>query len=298
MIRDSLLLTQVDSLRWILAHPLNRGRAMAALFRWLHWHVQTRAGRQHVIDFVNGTSIIGARGLTTANVQRYVGLGELDVMGFLLHALAPGDLFVDVGANIGAASILAAGIGCDVIAFEPVPENFAWLKRNIDLNAFGSRVRPRNCAVGESAGILSMSSEGATSHVETRGEAALAVECTTLDRELDDRPASVIKIDVEGFELPVIRGCVNILKQASLNAVICELKGHGARYGFDEGQVKLQLESAGFRGCSYDPLTRALSHVDFAGARPDNIIFVRNLDILQERLRASPARPTIWGRMI
>ncbi len=56
-------------------------------------------------------------------------------MSFVLHFLRNTDLFIDVGANLGAYSILASSVsGARTIAFEPVPHTFQLLKNNIALN--------------------------------------------------------------------------------------------------------------------------------------------------------------------
>ena len=73
--------------------------------------------------------------MTGATGNLYCGLHEFEEIGFLLHALHPGALFVDVGANIGSYALLAAGV-CegDVVAMETVGSTFACLLDNIALN--------------------------------------------------------------------------------------------------------------------------------------------------------------------
>ena len=55
------------------------------------------------------------------------------------RVLRPGDLFLDVGANVGSYTIWAGELGADVIALEPAPDTYALLLENIDLNGY----RPR-----------------------------------------------------------------------------------------------------------------------------------------------------------
>ena len=82
------------------------------------------------------------------------GLCEFDEMGFVLHFLRSEDLFVDVGANVGAYTVLASGvIGARTIAFEPNPSTFKYLERNIAENGSGTRARGINAALGAPAAI-------------------------------------------------------------------------------------------------------------------------------------------------
>src|SRR5690606_18092896 len=124
----------------------------------------------------------GETGLT-GNI--YVGLQEYEEMAFILQALRAGDLFIDVGANSGAYTILACGaVGCDAYAFEPVPETFARLTENVRLNAIDGRVRCTGRAVGSTAGTLTMTSRRDTSnHILGDDESAtmsVPVEVCTL----------------------------------------------------------------------------------------------------------------------
>jgi predicted RNA methylase len=72
--------------------------------------------------------------MTGATQKIYCSLQEFEDMALLLHVLRPGDLFVDVGANVGSYTILAAGVcGANVISIEPVPSTFTHLADNIHL---------------------------------------------------------------------------------------------------------------------------------------------------------------------
>src|SRR5262249_61074379 len=85
----------------------------------------------------------------------YVGLHEFERMAFLLHFLRRGDLFADVGANVGSYTILAAvAVGTDVIAFEPGESALSWLVRNVELNGVLDRVEVRREAVGAKSGMV------------------------------------------------------------------------------------------------------------------------------------------------
>src|SRR5262249_30185499 len=128
--------TQIEAVRWIAGHPLNRGRRTAAVLRWLGSQVRSHLWSEpRLVPFIDRTRLYIGPGLTSANMQYYAGLGEPDVMGFLMHYVRPRDVFADVGANVGVMTVLAAGVGgARAIAIEPDGATYSWLERNVRAN--------------------------------------------------------------------------------------------------------------------------------------------------------------------
>src|SRR5262249_7151571 len=158
----------------IIDHPLSRGRKLANLSRFACWQIGARLARGPVAaQFVNSARLFASPGMTGATGNVYVGLHEFAHMSFVLHFLRPNDLFVDVGANIGSYTILAsAAVGASCISFEPNPEAWQWLCKNVALNDVGPLVDAQRQAVGSSAGMLDVTTdEGPTNHiVSMKGE--------------------------------------------------------------------------------------------------------------------------------
>lgn len=131
--------------------------------------------------------------------------------------LRPGDTALDVGANVGAYALLFGlwvGARGRVLAFEPAPEAFAGLRRHLVLNRLDRRVRAVQTAVADREGEASFVSEGfqGTNHLSVpnrpAGAALIRVPTTTIDAvcvEYQLHPR-LIKIDVEGAEVEVLRG--------------------------------------------------------------------------------------------
>jgi FkbM family methyltransferase len=145
--------------------------------------------------------------------------GTLAVMAEILHR---GDRFVDVGANVGLMSLVAArivGSAGRVDAFEPLPEIRALLAASVDANRF-TNVVINDFALGSVPSVLSIHR-----HLEVnRGSASLAwaglstdtlsVRVETMDTavpRLSSQPIAMIKIDVEGWELEVLKGGTGVL---------------------------------------------------------------------------------------
>lgn len=283
----------LSNYRFIANHPLTRDHKIDALTRWLRWQIGSRVlGWPVAAPFVDGTRLLVKPGMTGATGNIYCGLHEFEDMAFVLHFLRPGDLFVDIGANIGSYTILASATGANAISFEPVPSTFDALLDNLHLNRLESRVDARNEAVGSSTGKLEMIADQDTTNQALRTGDLYAgktvhVPVVTLDGALQRAVPKLIKIDVEGFETEVLAGATETLANPALQAVIMELNGSGARYGFDEGNLHQKMISSGFKPCRYEPRTRQV--VDLSGQRSSsgNTLYLRNSHDVQGAVRQS-----------
>ena len=292
-----------STLRFIAAHPLNRHRKAQAVLQYLKWQIGSRlVPGQVVCDWVGGARLLARTGETGVTGNIYCGLHEFADMAYVLHATAPGDLFVDIGANVGAYTILAcAARGARGYCFEPVPATYRRLLDNIRLNALGERVTALNIGLADRPGQLSFTAdEDTTNHVVTATDShdnVINVEVGTLDDVLRGASPALMKIDVEGFELPVIRGAHATLSNSALHSVVMELNGSGRRYGFDEAEIVSLMHGYGFRAHSYEPFERRLIPRADAAPATANILFVRNVHHVAGRIAAAP-RFAIGGTQI
>ena len=161
---------------------------------------------------------------------------EPEVQDVVRRWLEPGSVFYDIGANIGFFSLIGAravGSGGRVYAFEPVAENAAAVRANAALNGFDNVCVLERAVSSEidRARLLLVADRSWSMldpgwlHPETI--AVLEVETTTIDDLLarGGLPApDVIKIDVEGAELDVIRGAGKTLSRHR-PTIICEAHG-------------------------------------------------------------------------
>jgi len=79
-----------------------------------------------------------------------------------------------------------------------------------------------------------------------------------------------------------------VLGDPALHSVIMELNGSGRRYGFDEVDLVRHMADLGFATFSYDAFTRRLVARGAAEKTSDNVLFVRNLELVQERVLGAP----------
>jgi FkbM family methyltransferase len=153
----------------------------------------------------------------------YFGVWEPDVSRTIERNLNTGDVFVDIGANIGYHSLLAAsrvGATGRVVAIEPSPPTFALLQHNLARNAFATNVRAVNVAVSDRPGkvdLYEFGAEriGATTTLTSRGGSfAASVDALPLQDVLTPQELGrlrLIKIDVEGAEPPILRSILGQL---------------------------------------------------------------------------------------
>lgn len=275
----------LDTLRFIVRHPLAGKHPVASVVDYLRWQVGSRlVPGPVVVPFVGQTRLVIRRGMTGATGNIYVGLHELEDMAFTLHFLRPGDVFADVGANVGSYSILAAGAaGADVHAFEPVPQTFANLETNIRTNDLLARCTLHRFGVGAEASELVMTSEGDSANRVLRpGETAdntVRVRVRRLDDLLAGTVPTLVKVDVEGFEREVLAGGPATF--AKTQAAIVEVwKDHDA--------VLATLRGYGLSPVDYDPLTRTLTPMPGLHPTRGNTIVVRDLQDAAERVRTAP----------
>jgi len=274
-----------------MEHPLNRRHPVRSLARFVAWQVRSRAASAPIpVKFVDGTKLLVSRGQTGATGNVYTGLHEFSEMAFVLHVLRPADLFVDVGANVGSYTILAAGaVGAECVAFEPDPDTMTALARNVAANGLENRVDLRQSVVGSSQGTAMFTKGGDTlNHVAANDdEAARGIPMTTLDVALGGRSAQVLKIDVEGYEREVLSGSSATLSDPRMIAVIMETNGSGSRYGSSDADLHAIMTKHGFMPCSYEPFERRItvhSHYLDGG----NTIYLKDFAAADARVTSAP----------
>lgn len=139
------------------------------------------------------------------DVQHYLLRHELNVRDWF--SFQKGEVFVDVGAYIGAYTLRAAKSGCTVYAFEPNPFSFKILSLNVEDNGFENYVKLFNVAVGDREGEIFITLDFDTTRVSNSG---YKVRMITLD-SLKLRKVDWLKVDVEGFEKEVLGGAESTL---------------------------------------------------------------------------------------
>jgi len=158
------------------------------------------------------------------------------------------DTVVDVGANIGLVALesaRAAGPRGRVVAYEPHPRIHRYLVSNIQLNGV-TNVDARQVAIGSEAGAIRFTDGQADDMNAVSNSGGLLVPAATLDQDLADveGPIGFLKVDVEGYELPVLRGASGtIARSRCLYVEVAE--DHFRRFGYHVEDVLELMSDAG-----------------------------------------------------
>jgi FkbM family methyltransferase len=271
-------------------NPLAKKHLFAAYFEFLKWQIKSNLSKKiHIVKWIGGLKVYAKNGLTGITGNFYTGLHEFSDMGFLLHFLKPGEVFFDVGANVGSYTLLAAGIKkARCFAFEPVPLTFNLLNENIILNKLNERVTCIQAAVGATAGHIFFTQDRDVMNHVVSAESPYTNKTKVTVVKLDDYSAEqpiLLKVDVEGYETEVLKGAQSILKHDSLIAIIIELNGSGNKYSYSEDAIDEQLRELGFEPYTYDPFARNLTALNHFGDA--NTIYIRNIEQTTKRVKSA-----------
>jgi FkbM family methyltransferase len=206
-------LTKAPALRRIAAtafHPSHRGRRTAAIGHALGYELWTNIlGHPSRIPIGERSHIIAYKGETNPPHAVMHNPPNWPEMLVWKRYLRPGDLFIDIGANIGSYSVYAAECGAEVISVEPVPHNAKRVRENLNLNGYAGQVVQK--ALSDHPGSVRITADkDSLNHLVDEG--GIEVTATTLDDLLGNRSA-VAKIDVEGAEELVLAGARKALSE-------------------------------------------------------------------------------------
>lgn len=221
----------------------------------------------------------------TEHIQRYIyytGGYEKAFTREFLSAVRPGATLLDVGANVGWYSLTAAKRAARVVAVEPVPSNADRIRRNAAANGL-TNVDVRVAALAEKRGELVLhapadDNQGAYSvtTVDADSGRTVRVPATTLDDVARPLAAlDVVKIDVQGAELGVLRGAREALTRFS-PVIFCEIHPRHLQSAGERPEAVVQLlDALGYapgewRGGAFRPLAAS-----FADGGERMVVFCR-----------------------
>ena len=187
--------------------------------------------------------------------HHYFELGDA-VLDTLVAVARPGDVVVDVGANVGLYGVLAAravGPAGRVLCFEPNPETAAHLRRHVQMNGVGN-VTVVEKGVGAGPATLRLAASGwgdsgkfsllppKTAPAVTYDVAVVALDAELAEREVDH--VDVVKVDVEGFEMEVMAGAWGTIER---DRPVLVLELAPGRYGAEAARATERLVGLGYR---------------------------------------------------
>ncbi|MBL0058311.1 MAG: FkbM family methyltransferase [Elusimicrobia bacterium] len=228
------------------------------------------------MDYKKSAIFLRVDSLTEWDMRLRSARKEPETIQWLETHLRRGDVFFDVGANVGAYSLVAAkATHCRVFAFEPMAANYMRLVENILRNACGGAVVALPLALSDRTEMarfhLASLETGAAEHEGLTPDGARPaglfqdLVCVRLDSAMDlfSLPApNHLKLDVDGAEFRILTGGEITLRRPELRSILMEVD----RSRSDEGQLCAALYAAGFKDGGV---------WEHAGGRVANRLFVR-----------------------
>ncbi|HRN93192.1 MAG TPA: FkbM family methyltransferase [Chitinophagales bacterium] len=208
----------------------------AKSMRYLSYLLLKKPTGKIVAETINGFSVWVDPAFDKSGLEHdiyFLGTYEKGTVSVMENFLQPIDNFIDVGANIGFVSLAAAKFCSQgkVFSFEANPDTFKILEENIRLNNF-KNIQPYSMGLGSEKSVLKIfpntlkNNRGGASMVQSdlnKDEVGVEVAIDKLDNVLDGNTTiSMMKIDVEGFEMEVLKGATALLSSKNAPALIVE----------------------------------------------------------------------------
>ena len=159
---------------------------------------------------------------------------EPDLSSFIISSVTSDTVFVDIGANFGYFTCLAASkIGSNgtgrVISVEPNPAMQRLLRKNVRINWSLGPIEIHNCAIADRTGFVEFvvpngraANASVVASPAAQDDGRFIVPSQSLDELLKGAKVDLIKVDVEGFETAVLRGANNTLRKSAEVQIVLE----------------------------------------------------------------------------
>lgn len=206
--------------------PIKKGRHRLSN---LAFRLSPTVPREIVVKTIDGRELFIDTANNSYKYVYFLGEYESAISNIFRKIIKPGDICLDIGANIGWYTTLfqkLVGADGEVHAFEPVPQIFARLERNLKLNSPPNNVTLNNLALGNEEKDVEMhvfaDQPDGHSSISTFGHSDFEVftsKMTTLDSYLSSHKIDnihLVKMDVEGAELMALQGASKIFQQDRL----------------------------------------------------------------------------------
>jgi FkbM family methyltransferase len=282
----------IQSIFKLVNHPENTGKIFQTIGRVCWWKCNQLFFHMPVIaTLLDKTKIICDPNSSYGSYVIYARYPEPVEMSFFEKYLQPQDVVVDVGANIGAWSLIAATKANKgkIYAFEPT-KVVETLQQNSVLNNF-TNIEIFTEVVSDKNGFeyFSEPSELEISHISTKKKGSKKLKAVTLDTVFSSRKRNhvidILKVDVEGAELKIFNGAKKLFNTQRLQLVLFEFGKKSAQYGYTFEDIYAFFEKYKFDLYAFtnNKLRRIPS--SFAITTTENVVAVRRNSNAYKRIK-------------
>ena len=204
---------------------------------------------------------------------------------FIWDYLSEGDTFVDIGANIGHLTLIGAkkvGSG-RVVSVEPHPRTFKFLNKNIKLNKL-KNIKTYNFAIGDENNE-SLFSDIRSDDQNFVGEGgSVTIDIKRLDNLNIDGIVNLLKIDVEGYELFVLKGALETLSRTE--AIYVEVyETNFERYSYHLKEILEMIIKNNFKVFRFiDDKNLQEINKTYVSQDCENLLAIKDLDMLKRKM--------------
>ncbi len=225
-------------------------------FRFLHKHL--RSSDPIIIETEGRKMYVCPTTVYDCNLSLLYGVYDTPMSDLFKREIKPGMTVVDLGAHIGYYTLLTAklvGEKGKVFSFEPAPDNYALLTKNIAINGY-KNVTPVPKAVSNKIDKVKLALRDQFTHYvcdsnDVKGEFVL-VECTSLDEFFadEDMQIDLVKMNIEGSEMAALEGMSNLIKKNESLKIVTEFcPDFLRRAGSSPEEFLHKLMEYGFKFC-------------------------------------------------
>jgi FkbM family methyltransferase len=278
------------TIEYIWTHPNCKSKKIRSILRFFGWQFYKRLTNKTItIPLTLNIKMYCYPDSRSAASVLYCGLYDYHEMNFILRFLRREDSFIDIGANVGVYTLLAASQlnASSLYSFEALPKNYNRLLQNLELNGL-QQVRTHQLAISNSQGYVTLyvsdgdSTPSITSH---QGKNTVQVESNTLNNFSKTLPLDRLtlgKIDIEGAELLAFQGA-NLLFEKQIPVVwILEILGK------DNQELVNFLHNYGYSLYQYNADTNTLHQIELANKQGNNVLAIADGAIEWVRDRLCP----------
>lgn len=278
----------LQTLRYIWTHPNCQQTKLQAIARFVGWQIYKRLTHRYLdIALLPGMKLRCYPNSAAASAVLYCGLYDYDEMNFLLRYLRAEDSFLDVGANVGVYTLLAASKirSGQIYSIEALPKNYDRLQENLKLNQL-QKVQTYAVAIADCVGrvTLELAEEDCMPHISKApiADRSITVPCETLDNLFAHQPPThltLAKMDIEGAELLALKGATSFLEKQRPPVWIVEIV-------YQEREFVELWQSYGYNFYDYSAKTNQLTPIALEQARAKNVLAITDssLDFVRDRI--------------